>query len=475
MLSRPAGTVNGGAGPLPGPLDSGSRFDYPVADGATLELFGRHRDPPGWRTFPARSRRAGAPVLTGPPAAMARASGFAGRVAAVALGVVVGAVALEAAVRAFHPVSDDLWQWDPVIGTKLVPGLGRAVSPGIYDIPVEVNAEGFRDREHANPRDAGVRGIVLLGDSFVEAVQVPFRDSVAALLEEDLARRGERAEVVSLAVSGAGTAREYLALREYGLRHRPDLVLLFFVENDVSDNSRRLQGNSYMPCARISADGRLERAADGTPLFTEFDPGPKRGRITGMLRRRSMAWRFLRESLDRAPAVTEALYRLGLTGDPPPTFGNRAADDLGFFEIYRREPRPDWAEAWGVTEDLLLATRDLAAGAGADFAVVLVPAAWDVHRPTWEEVVGRIPELGRADVDVGLPSRRLSAFLGRNGIPVIDLFPAFGRETAAGRTLHIRGDNHWSVDGHRLAAETIVPEVLRLLGRRPLGPGAVQP
>ncbi len=97
-----------------------------------------------------------------------------------------------------------------------------------------------RDREHALHREAGV-AILLLGDSFMEAIQVPFDSSFAPRLERALARRtGTPAEVINAGVSGWGTDDELRYLTEYGLAYHPDLVLVAItLHNDISDNLRQ--------------------------------------------------------------------------------------------------------------------------------------------------------------------------------------------------------------------------------------------
>jgi hypothetical protein len=62
---------------------------------------------------------------------------------------------------------------------KLIPGKrGQAVQRGIFSTEIEVNSAGFRDREHSIEKQAGTRRVVLLGDSFLEAIQVPFDRSM---------------------------------------------------------------------------------------------------------------------------------------------------------------------------------------------------------------------------------------------------------------------------------------------------------
>ena len=135
----------------------------------------------------------------------------------------------ERALRVPHPVRG--WTLDPD---------GEAFQrTKDYGVMVRISAKGLRDRPHDYEPEAGVFRIVVLGDSFMEAYQVPLEHSLPYRLQEALAERG--VEVVNLGVGGYGTTQAYLALREEGLRYAPDLVILAFYANDVSDNSRALQ------------------------------------------------------------------------------------------------------------------------------------------------------------------------------------------------------------------------------------------
>jgi lysophospholipase L1-like esterase len=382
------------------------------------------------------------------------------------MGLVLGAVLLEVSVRMFFPVSDFFWQWDSAIGMKLIPGKrGRAIQRGIFDTQIDVNSVGFRDREHAVEKPAGTRRVVLLGDSFLEAIQVPFEGSITPQLESRLRARTGPTELINLGVSGTGTAREYLALREYGLRYKPDLVLMFFVGNDVSDNSRRLQGLPYIPYPRITADGDLARDESGRPQFTPFaDQTSNLSAVTAVFRNHSKAYRFLREAVDNSPGLNRLLYKLRLVSTPPETVNAPASDNFGFYEIYRVEPKPAWAEAWHLTEQMMLAARDLAAANQAKFGVVLIPAFWEVDSQRWNEALTQLPAMRKTRLDLELPSRRLTNFLKAHDVPVFDLLPEFRAHAAGSPPLYLRSDAHWTVNGHKLAADLLADPVAALLG-----------
>jgi hypothetical protein len=383
----------------------------------------------------------------------------------MAVGVGFGALAFEAAIRATVPVSDFFWEFDRHIGLKLIPNKrGRAIKRGIYDAPVEVNSHGFRDREHTYDKPAGTRRVVLLGDSFIEALQVPFEQSVTPKLEQAVARQAGPVEVINLGVSGSGTARQYLTLREYGLRYKPDLVLLFFVGNDVSDNSQRLHGKPFVPYPVPGPDGHLARDDAGRPRFTPFADQPSRlGPVADLLRAHSKSYRVVREAIDTAPSLNGFLYRLGLVSTPPEQVNRPSPTNFGFHEIYRRPPAPVWAEAWTLTEDLLAATRDLAESSGARFGVVLVPSSWEVYPEHWEAILREVPAMRDVPLDLEQPSRRLNAFLTAHGIPHLSLLPDFRARAADQPPLYIAGDAHWTAAGHRLAAESLGARVSQLL------------
>jgi acetyltransferase AlgX (SGNH hydrolase-like protein)/GDSL-like lipase/acylhydrolase family protein len=378
------------------------------------------------------------------------------RVGLIAVGMMVGVLAFEGAVRLFVPVSDLFWQWDPVVGTRLLPNKrGRAVKPGLFDVMVTTNSHGFRDRERSFGKPAGTNRILLLGDSMIEAVQVPFDQSIAALLEDQLVRGGLKAETINLGVSGLGTAREYLMLKEYGSQYEPDLVLLFFIANDVRNNSARLEAVPSYPYPIADGAGSLARDEAGRPRFTPISDGPLRfGVIRRWLGEYSKSYRLLRNTVPNSPWIHRWAYRLGLMTAPPEE-GQGRPTDFGSFEVYRAQSAPAWEEAWRMTENMLLETAKLAVTTRARFAVILVPHPWEVYPDWWEEILANVPAMRGMGFDLDKPSREFAALLERHRIPYVNLLPEFRRRQADSPPLYIKGDGHWTAAGHRLAAQLI--------------------
>src|SRR6185503_14679621 len=154
--------------------------------------------------------------------------------------ILVGIALFEVGVRAAH-IDYNLspnWKYHPVLGWSQVPG-------GSYDVviqgrPVHVgfNKLGFRDIEHQRSKPPGTRRVVIIGDSFSEAVQVNLEETFHQVLQQ-LLNQADTAkwEVINVGVGDFGTAQEYIALLNYGLTFEPDVVIHeIFPLNDICNN-----------------------------------------------------------------------------------------------------------------------------------------------------------------------------------------------------------------------------------------------
>jgi hypothetical protein len=97
------------------------------------------------------------------------------------------------------------------------------------------NSAGWRDSEHEIEKPSGSFRILGLGDSYLFGQGVR-RDDIAlkrldSMLEGYVGDR--RVETISTGMSGTNTSYQFELLRDRGLRYDPDLVIQFFVLNDV--------------------------------------------------------------------------------------------------------------------------------------------------------------------------------------------------------------------------------------------------
>ncbi|HVK00051.1 MAG TPA: SGNH/GDSL hydrolase family protein, partial [Gemmatimonadales bacterium] len=173
---------------------------------------------------------------------------LAGNVALALLALGVALFLAELMVR-LTGFSYTVYVWtDPVRGMAHIPG-AKSVRQSNGRPWVEINSDGWRGPEVPLAAAPGTFRIALLGDSYIEAFEVPFEKTVGELLEGRLsALRGTPVEVLNFGHGGYGTTQELLTLQHEVWKYSPDLVLLAVTTgNDISDNSRRLKGIDYVP------------------------------------------------------------------------------------------------------------------------------------------------------------------------------------------------------------------------------------
>jgi hypothetical protein len=164
-------------------------------------------------------------------------------------------------VRALHLVPTRFWEPDASLGTRLIPNKQGWWTQEDHEfiVPIRINSEGRRDVEGEGSNRADQFHILVLGDSFIEALQVPLEESFSRQLEGALeTRMGKDAvRVSSMGVSGYGTASQTLYYEKLGRELDPDIVVLaFYPGNDLRNNSPTLE-----PLLRpeYDTDGTLER------------------------------------------------------------------------------------------------------------------------------------------------------------------------------------------------------------------------
>lgn len=377
---------------------------------------------------------------------------------ALGAGVAVTAVIatlllLEGAVRWFHLLPDRFWEPDPVLGSRLIPGKEGwwTQEEREFVVRVRINADGFRDVSHRLERTPGTTRILLLGDSFVEAMQVPLEATVGRRLEAELRARGHAAEVISMGVSAFGTAGELLLYRQRGRRYHPDLVVLaFYPGNDVRNNSPDLE-DVLVP--QYGTDGDILRLV----------PRRRQSRRGGWLGH-SKLYRYARWLLlTRHPGLVGWLHEAGWTDARPP-FGERRQDGIPTdYGVYAVNLEGAWEEAWEHTRRMLDRLAAEVREDGARLAVIVVAGREQVEPGVWDEILASYPAMRHRAWDLDGPTRRLLRWCENRSVPCLDLTPAFREKRRQGIPLHFRHDGHWNAEGHALAARVTAPFLERLL------------
>ena len=122
-------------------------------------------------------------------------------------------------------------QSDPYLLWKFKPHLNKHI--------FVTNSQGTLGPEYKTKKSPGTFRILLLGDSSPVGLGLPdrryaFGEQFKALLTENLSN--QKFELINAAVSGYTSAQGLLWYRKYGVKLKPDLVLIYFGNNDASYN-----------------------------------------------------------------------------------------------------------------------------------------------------------------------------------------------------------------------------------------------
>lgn len=138
---------------------------------------------------------------------------------------------------------------------------------------IQINSQGFRDREFAEEKDPGTFRIAVLGDSIVWGHGLALADTFAKQLERLLSERKERkVEVLNFGVSGYSTQQEVELYRVKSSRFDPDLVVVGYCLNDYEESSvegqafRRLYYDVFTHSYALEQVQRFARGVLGSPL-----------------------------------------------------------------------------------------------------------------------------------------------------------------------------------------------------------------
>ena len=170
----------------------------------------------------------------------------------------------------------------------------------------------------------------------------------------------------------------------------------------------------------------------------------------------SALYRFIVPYLRDIPPVVQRLGSSGILGGEAVIRANHPTTPIPFF-VYQEPPDDRFEAAWSVTEAIITRLRDEVESRGSRLVVVIIGAPEQVYQDEWEHTIARNPAMQALNWDLDGPNRRLNAFLAAENIPHLDLLPVFRRAAAQPGTppLHFRHDQHWTIEGHRLAAEAI--------------------
>ena len=331
--------------------------------------------------------------------------------------------AAEIAVRVVAPqqlimIRPDIWQAADSLGWRHSPNLETQVNTGERRVTLYTDEEGFRVGRRG--RREAADSILLIGDSFMAALQVEHYQSLAGLMEDTL--RGPERQTVSVRNSGVGSwgPSQYLIFgRQRLVNHQYGLALVaIFTGNDLVRERQEY----------IEKFPRGERRRFRVPfsfspeVWIESVARP----INDALESRSHLFVFLKARLE------PLRIRLGLS--------------VAYVPRGLLKARADGPE-WDVTADILADLASVADSVAVPILFVLIPAEYQVDERLFASHAAAFG-VDQSAVDLDQPNVRLRGEMDARGLAVVDALPAFRDAARNGTDLYGAVDSHLSPSGH---------------------------
>ena len=363
--------------------------------------------------------------------------------ALVLVSLAIATCAAELATRAIVPqqlivLRSDVWEPADTLGWRTIGNLATSINTGERTVSLFTDDQGFRTGKQGRPK--GAKRVLVLGDSFMAALQVEYEHSVPGFLESRLPEHlGEPVEVWNAGVPGWEPS-QYLLRAKAVLPSAPfDVVLIsLYVGNDVV--RRKVDAfERRAPALRHSL--RFPRSLDLAELIDAvLYP------INDFLEERSHLFVFAKK---RAQTV---MMKTGITAQYFPSEFLRSQANI-----------PSWAATADICEEIASEARRH----GARPIFFLIPAPFQVDSAEFHRFV-RGFGIDTSAVDLEQPTARLRDELRERNLEVIDALPPLRRAHQAQGPQYGSVDDHLNQLGNRTVADALIPSLVRHL-RTPRG------
>jgi hypothetical protein len=311
---------------------------------------------------------------------------------------------------------NEIWRWRKWMRDKITNNDGQTMV-------VHTDQFGFRNYQKTVSKPRNVMRILVLGDSYTEALNVADDNIFESLLEKKLSSlqpMGKSIEVVSASSPGWGTDQEWVCLQNEAMKFEPDCVLLMACPNDIREAW----------CKKLvapDADGQI-RSKPVKFSHTEI--------FFWWLSNHSCVFQFLQQRIFHTDYGTFGQLRSHYTFN----FGK---EDTSNWDrpLFLRKAYPEVDSARALFDTLISSMQLFCDKRRIRFAVSLTPTLMEFNG-----IIG-----SDSSTRSGLVSDELAAFCRYKGVDYIDLYDRFKAESDPA-SCFMAPDAHFSTKGHRITA-----------------------
>ncbi len=292
--------------------------------------------------------------------------------------------------------------------------------------PYAINAQGCNSGvgDYVIHRRPGVGRIAVVGNSYVEALQVPHDRSLAERLAAELSREADPVEVYRFGISAAPLSQYLYMVEREVTRYNPDWVVVLLIQTDLA--------RSLHPSPGRYTSSFLTVRVDNGGVVREIAPRPWRPELTDWIRRTATV-RYLHYRL-RLP-ITEWQEWLR---PKAPANADRFAANTDLERVGHQMP-----DVVAATDYLFGRLLAVTRGGGARLLLVMHGDRQSIYAGTRH----------RRALALHATAGELAH---KHGIAFLDLHPVFSAEWHAnGKRFEHESDTHWSEYGHGVAARAI--------------------
>ena len=331
------------------------------------------------------------------------------------LSVFILILVMECVFRIFYPQPIGISTTDNFHLKMHPPNQSTIYQTSEFRTSLKFNSWGLRDKEYSLQKSKNMFRILILGDSYTEALQVNLSNIYTELLEEKLNKISNISfEVINSGVSGFGTADELKYLETKGLNLNPDMIILqFTLGNDVIDN---VYDNNFYYIKNSNILNKTYKKKYAHKIEDFFGSY-------------SHFAQFLRLSLRKKFSSSKEEWE---------------RKSIEYHEvIYKKKSEEDLQKEWNETRLYLKKINNICNDKKIRFAIIFVPLNLHI---TSEEY----------DANNAYPNNVLLDFGKEEKIKMLDLTPTFRAESKGNLSL-VRWviDSHWRPKPHQWAADAI--------------------